>query len=104
MITSLKVYNINVEQQDYKITKTSRGYLQKIWTDPETGKLHREYVHRIVWEESYGSIPEGYVIHHIDGNKENNEISNLELKASGSHIKEHGEKSQWTWRKRKIDF
>ncbi len=33
---------------------------------------------RIIWEEHYGKIPDGYVIYHIDGNRYNDDISNLE--------------------------
>lgn len=38
-----------------------------------------KYVHRLVWELFKGEIPEGYEINHIDGNKANNKLSNLEL-------------------------
>jgi hypothetical protein len=35
--------------------------------------------HRIIWELHNGSIPEGFIIDHIDGNKCNNLIKNLRL-------------------------
>ena len=34
-------------------------------------------VHRLVWETFNGEIPVGYEIDHIDGNKQNNALSNL---------------------------
>lgn len=37
------------------------------------------YVHQIVWLQFKGEIPNGLTINHIDGNKTNNAISNLEL-------------------------
>ena len=36
-------------------------------------------VHRLVYESFIGSIPEGMQINHLDGNKSNNHITNLEL-------------------------
>ena len=46
-------------------------------------------LHRKVWEYHHGQIPKGYHIHHIDGNKNNNSIENLEIKTSKKHISEH---------------
>ena len=37
------------------------------------------YEHRIVYEKHHGPIPSGYDVHHRDGDKLNNDISNLEL-------------------------
>lgn len=34
---------------------------------------------RYVWEKKYGKIPKGYSIVHLDGNKSNNKLNNLEL-------------------------
>ena len=46
-------------------------------------------MHRFVWTYINGPIPEGYVIHHKDGNKLNNDISNLELLLKEVHDREH---------------
>jgi hypothetical protein len=37
------------------------------------------YVHRHVWEQTYGVIPKGMQIHHINGNISDNRIENLDL-------------------------
>ncbi len=37
------------------------------------------YVHRLVWEAFNGTIPSGKEINHIDGNRANNRLSNLQL-------------------------
>lgn len=34
---------------------------------------------RVVWEQHHGQIPEGHKIIFLDGNKENLDISNLEM-------------------------
>ena len=60
-----------------------------------TGHLHvdvgegKRLVHRLVYEAFIGEIPKGYEIHHIDGNKENNEISNLAPVTRGQHMRLH---------------
>lgn len=52
-------------------------------------------LHVAVWEDSYGAIPEGMSIHHIDHDKNNNEISNLQLIASDEHTRLHmGERTE----------
>lgn len=42
-------------------------------------KQCRFYCHRIIWEIHFGKIPEGMIIDHLDGNAQNNDISNLKL-------------------------
>ena len=47
------------------------------------------YVHRIVYEAFVGEIPDGYDIHHKDGNPINNMLSNLESVQHSGHISKH---------------
>lgn len=47
-------------------------------------------LHREIWRKCNGEIPEGYDIHHVDGNPLNNEISNLECKERSKHHSDHG--------------
>lgn len=53
-------------------------------------KNRRERLHRYIWECEKGEIPEGYEVHHIDGNQYNNSLDNLELMLSSEHEKLHG--------------
>lgn len=46
-------------------------------------------LHRAVWEFHNGEIPEGYHVHHEDGDRSNNQISNLMLMKSSDHLSEH---------------
>lgn len=42
-------------------------------------KRKTKYIHRLVWETFRGPIPQGYEINHIDHDKKNNQLENLEL-------------------------
>ena len=50
--------------------------------------LHKR-LHVYVYEKCNGEIPKGYQIHHIDHNKDNNDISNLMLLTRKEHNKIH---------------
>ena len=59
------------------------------WTKPTKRKYVR--VHELVYCESHGltEIPNGYDVHHIDFNKQNNDISNLILLSRSNHMHVH---------------
>lgn len=67
----------------------------KFTRDDKTGyylnSTIRKRIHRYVWEYYNGEIPFGYEIHHKDGDKSNNDISNLELLTSKAHRNYHAE-------------
>lgn len=46
-------------------------------------------IHRHVWIAANGDIPGRHVIHHLDHNKANNHISNLQCMPQGQHIAHH---------------
>lgn len=48
-----------------------------------------KYGQRNIWEKEHGPIPDGHVIHHIDGNKYNNDISNLAMMTYKDHNQLH---------------
>lgn len=62
---------------------TSKGYIRKWYGD----RLRME--HDVVWERDFGVIPDGYCVHHVDHNKQNNHISNLQLVTHIEHKRIH---------------
>ena len=53
------------------------------------------YIHRLRYEQAFGPIPEGYHVHHVDGNKINNHPMNLMLMEESEHHKFHGNIIDW---------
>ena len=60
----------------------------------------RKHLHQMVWITERGSIPKGYEVHHVDFNRENNDISNLVCITRAEHRRLHAdlltdEERQW---------
>lgn len=53
------------------------------------GTWEKIYLHRYVWELYNGPIPEGYDVHHKNGNRSCNCIVNLELIEHRKHLRMH---------------
>lgn len=84
-VTCSRIASRTVEGIFYRgerYTKNANGYFS---SSRGNGKI----LHRVIWQDNNGSIPDGYVVHHKDENKENNDISNLELKEWGEHTALH---------------
>lgn len=57
--------------------KHGRGYTQFVVS--QKGSIKSYLTHRFVYECFYGEIPEGMQIHHIDHDKLNNTLDNLQM-------------------------
>lgn len=63
-----------IKGKGYKVQSKSKTGYRSITYNRKTW-----LVHRMVWEAFNGLIPKGMQINHIDGNKSNNNLSNLEM-------------------------
>lgn len=65
----------------HSIKKDKDGYYEVCLSHIVDGVTKKTYkrLHRLIWETFNGEIPKGLTIDHIDNNKENNSLSNLQL-------------------------
>lgn len=81
----------------YRIQSSGRYY-----TDLSS---RRRLLHRIIWEEFHGEIPDGYCVHHKNFKWWDNRISNLELLTKVFHSSLHA-KENWkkpTYRRKMLE-
>lgn len=63
-----------------------------IYTKQKDGHYCRgsgKRLHRVIWTYYFGKIPCGYVVHHDDWNKDNNNVENLRLVTKEEHSTIH---------------
>lgn len=85
-----------VYSEDGKRAEFNGMYFRK---DAKTGYFlgtrkyqgRRKRLHVVVWEYFNGPVPAGVHVHHLDKDKNNNEIENLALMDSRQHSIYHGQ-------------
>ena len=73
------------------VYKEETFYLQTSGKYYQSGNktVKHRLLHRRIWADANGDIPDGYVVHHVDGDWQNNDLSNLEAIPSGKHSSDH---------------
>lgn len=94
--SSTKKHHINVKNPPATLAKEmilngeykecSKGYIYVEY------KKYKSYLHTLVVMSNGIIIPKGYGIHHIDKNKKNNDIKNLQVVSWEEHRKIHNQK------------
>lgn len=79
----------------YYLDRTN-GYYKRI------ERNHPQYLHRAVYSAFKGHIPEGWQVHHADGNKGNNEPQNLNLVTDEEHHRIHAEQMSLEDKRRRV--
>ena len=90
------VINI-VKKMPHKGNKKHNGYMRcKVRKHGQSGQKGYE-VHRFVWECFNGIIPEGNVIDHINKNKEDNRLCNLQILIQQQNCKKSAKDRDYTF-------
>lgn len=71
------------------------SWIENYYRCPTNLSYSNGLLHRVVWEDHFGSIPEGYHIHHKDANRRNNHIENLQCLEGRLHLSRSAKKSSW---------
>lgn len=87
-----EIWNLNT---NHILTDTSTGWTgyRKVDIRFDNGKRISKTVHRLVYEAFNGPIPNRLVINHIDEDKTNNSLSNLEMMTRADNIR-YGNRSE----------
>lgn len=61
-------------------TKTVDGYIRI-----KAGKDRDKLEHRLLYEQQFGPIPDGFDVHHKNAKRDDNRMENFELRESKAH-------------------
>ena len=86
-----------IKKVPHKGNKSNRGYLKfEVRKHAQSGQKAYQ-AHRFVWECFNGVIPEGNVIDHINKNKEDNRLCNLQLVTQQQNCKKSAKDRDYTF-------
>ena len=74
----------------YFYKEQNSGYYLGNVRIPGRNRRYPMRLHVYIWRKHNGEVPKGYHVHHIDENKDNNDISNLTLVSAFDHLHLHG--------------
>lgn len=76
------------------INRSHRLYFRRSQYNKDTKKIKQLILHRVIWEDNNGPIPEDCIIHHKDGNSLNNDLSNLICVPISDHLSKYHDVSK----------
>lgn len=82
----IKARDLTVGQsvRAWSMSEHRDGHLRVHGWDSSRNCADHQWVARMVYENAYGEIPVGMIVHHKDGNEKHNALANLELVESNS--------------------
>jgi len=83
----VKAENIKIGDRVIHLIRSRRGVAYSGVRLTSQDKSETTMEHRMIFEGYYGPIPEGFDVHHIDGDTYNNDIDNLECLSHSDHAR-----------------
>lgn len=83
----IEAQDIRIGDRAVQLVRARRGARYSGVKLTTQGKRDFVMEHRLVYESYYGPIPEGYDVHHIDGDSYNNDFENLECLSHVDHAR-----------------
>ena len=88
-LNKIVVEEITFQNTVYRRYPESNRFSDRTYYKSSNHLGNSKYLHRAIWEFYNGDIPQSNHVHHIDGNADNNDISNLECITSEEHNSKH---------------
>ena len=82
------MFELEIKQSDILHTKWGTARLRNdgyYYISSSKEQNNNKLLHRLIFEENYGKIPNQCHIHHIDNNRKNNCMMNLQLLTNSEH-------------------
>lgn len=99
---SLRLNSKEGEWREIQLANHKTGYkYANIYSGKGKENRHSIRVHRLVWQEWAGCIPEGYFVDHKNANKADNRLENLQLLTPAENAQKYHKIDKHRKKKRK---